>query len=527
MARDLGIIQNQTTQTTLERPNATGNYGDAVKSSLSSSVNTIKQGIDEANPSGSGGIRGLATGIGKIGAGAIGTLFSPVAPVLNATVGKGVQVAGDALSNTKPFKEYGEGMAQTPGAGKTGVEDFSEGVANYSTILGAVAGGPKAGTVATDVALDTANTAKNLVTNTPEQIAAKTAAKTEKAVTTITKDWKRPIETPKAAFNKARQVVGQSPDAPKFLAEQGIKPSTLIEDGKYATEDTASSLRDTAAKMSQDTLRPSLKAADYSTPRTQIGDLEESAIANARRTPNITAGNLESIEQNIHNEASSLRKKYPDGISLSEMHDNKITYAKNGGYSPFNDPKINNSATANRSFSSALGRAVENRAPKDIPVHEFNDYLSKYYEAADYLDALNTKTAPVTVGQTIVRGISKFGGAALGAKLGGDVVSAFAGYQIGKAIEHAMENMKPHMRDSFIRNLQVTNPEAFTKVQEYLNRQTSGNDGTPRLSAPSYIPMGPRATPPSQVTSVPAQKGPVGIDTATGRFKTTYTSSPK
>lgn len=496
------------------------NYGDAVKESFDSSINYANQGADQAR---NGGIIDKGEGLLKFGSGLIGAATAPIAPVINATVGKGIQFAADNISDIPAVQKF----AISP-AGET-TSRIAEDVGNAATIAGTVLGGPKVAATTGGIAADAGALAKAAVTKTPEELAIANTLKSQKAVNTITKEWERPVKTPSASFNKARLVIDQSPDVPKFLAQQGIKPSSLIEDSRYSTEDTATALRDTAGKMSNDTLRPSLKAADYSTPKTQIGDLEEAAIHNAQRTPNVTAGNMESIIQNIKDESDALKNKFPNGMSLTDMHDYKITYAKNGGYSPFNDPKINNAATANRSFSSALGHAVENRAPKDVPVHEFNDYLSKYYQGADYLDALNTKTAPVTLPQALIRSAAKFGGAAVGAKLGGDVVSAFAGYQIGKALEHALENMKPHMRDSFVRNLQQTNPEAFTKVQEYLNRQNSGNTGVPRLmnSGTVYVPPYARAPGESTVTSVSAVKGPVGFDPKSGKFKSTYLSGPK
>lgn len=372
------------------------------------------------------------------------------------------------------------------------------------------------------------NVGKDVLKESGDALTKRKITKNATKLAKVVEDWTRPVKENTASFNKTRQIYDKTPDIPKFLAEQRINPSTHIEDGRFVTKDSAQALRDTAGKISSDTLRPSLQMADYTTPKTAISELETNAIAQAKETKGITAGNMEQIIGKIKQEASSLQKKFPDGISLTDMQDNKITYAKNGGYSPVNDPLVNNTATANRSFSSAMQKMVETKAPKDVPVEDFNKYLSKYYKSADYLDSLHTKKAPVTLGQQISRGIAKFGGAAIGGHFGGGVVSEFAGYQIGKAIEHALENLSNPARESFLRNLKVTNPEAFTKVEQYLGKEKANQAIRALLPKPSMIPMGEskvKISPDSnKVQVLKADKGKVGVDKK-GKFIKTYKST--
>jgi hypothetical protein len=172
---------------------------------------------------------------------------------------------------------------------------------------------------------------------------------------------------------------------------------------------------------------------------------------------------------------------------------------------------------------------VAQKAPPGVPVDAFNAHLSKFYKAADYLIALNGKKAPTTIGQDVARFGAKYGGAATGAAMGGGVVSAFAGYSIGKALEHALENMSKPVRDTFLHNLETTNPPAFKRVKEYLDAASSGNTGTPRLEAPKVIYAGAYKAPVSEsgVRSVAAKKGPVGVDKKSGQFKSTFQSVPE
>lgn len=350
----------------------------------------------------------------------------------------------------------------------------------------------------------------------------------------VADEWKAPTVPGKvsnpASFSKATAVLEYSPDTPNFLAEQGIHPANNIENGRYATADTADALRATAGQMSKDTLRPSLQQADYITPKTPVADLMSGALSNLSKDKNITEGDLATITKNIQKETALLQKKYPHGMSLAEMDDAKITYAKNGGYSPVKSALDNNTATANRALSSSLADMVQTKAPADLPVGDFKTYLSQYYKAADYLDQLNNKKAPVSLTQYLARRGSQVAGAVVGHGIGGGILGGVGGYLIGGAIEHAIENLTGPMRATFMKNLQITNPVAYTKVQEYLKNMTSGGTGVPRLNPPSAIQLpeaANAATKPvvgsgeSTVKSVPAAQGLPNEKTGAPTFKST------
>lgn len=308
-----------------------------------------------------------------------------------------------------------------------------------------------------------------------------------KVSTKVENEWRKPSTVLNASYNKARAVLEKSPETPKFLTEQRLDPKTHIVDGKYDTEATARALRDTAGRMSKDTLRPSLRTADYSTPKTPVEEITNKTIGNINSSRNVTAGDMDTQIAKAKAEGEVLKKKYPDGMSLTDMHDNNITYAKNGGYSPIDTPDTGNIKSVNRAFGRSLGDLVKNKAPKEIGVDNFQSYLSKYYKAADYLDALQNKKAPVSLGSKIAYKGAQLGGAMAGHALGGGILADVAGYGIGGAIEHALENIPNPIRASFLRNLEVSNPEAFTKVQSYLKSKNSGSSGILQLKQPDFI----------------------------------------
>lgn len=447
--------------------NVATQYGSAVKSAFNSGINTSSNAIVDSQK----GKNPLETGA-QFGAGVVGAAFSPLAPIFSP-VGTLINQLGDKISDIPQVQKF----ANLPvGIGVARGVDFGN---NLNTILGAVAGGPGAKTGASAVNLETPRVFPTPVGSGP------------KAVVSLAKEWAQPTQTVTASFNKAKAVLAKDPNTPKFLAEQGIDPRAHIEDGRYVTEDTAQSLRDTAGKMSADTLRPSLQAADYSTPPTSIAEIQANAVRRVASDNLTTAADKDVIISRINKEAEALKATYPNGLKLTDMHDNKITYAKNGGYSPIKSASDNNIATANRLLGQAFEDVGTAKTPTTVPVRDFRAYLQQYYRAADYLDELNTKKAPVTLGQSIARSAAKYGGAAIGSSFGGDVVSAFAGYSIGKALEHALENMNNPMRAAFIRNIEQTNPEAAVKVREYLAKQSSGNTGTPRLPEASAIQLPP------------------------------------
>lgn len=293
------------------------------------------------------------------------------------------------------------------------------------------------------------------------------------AIKSVAADWQRPADQPVPSFNKARAVLERDPGVPQVLAENGLSPLSYIEQGNYATEDAAAELRTRAGQISRDMLRPSLHFEDYGVPRTPTNEIYQRAVDIVNTDRNLTAANKQTIISHIKDELGALDEGNPNGLTLEQLHDNKITYAQNGGYSPVNEPRVNNLATANRALSTAMGKLVEEKAT-NVPVEQFNADLQKLYRAADYLDSLNGKKAPVSLTQHVIRGVAKFAGAGIAAHLGGGIFSEFAGYQIGKNVERVLENMTMPMRAQFLQNLQRTNSQAYDAVAQYLQGKMSG-----------------------------------------------------
>lgn len=301
----------------------------------------------------------------------------------------------------------------------------------------------------------------------------------------LTKDWQAPSEINKSAYNNARKVLAKDPDAPTTLAKMGINPSAYISEGNFDTQELGQEIRQAAGDESSQQLRPALQLADhYTTPR-PISEVQADAVSMVKKDRSLTRGAKRRVISNIQNETSAMSEEYPNGLTLTNSHDEKISYGLNSGFSPIKDPVADNLSTANRYLSSALQKDVELRAPASLPVHEVNADLTKAYRAADYVEALHTKKAPVTFAQTAARFGAKFGGATIARHvIGGDIISDFAGYQIGKYIESALENMSRPGRAQYLANLEKYEPDSFQALQDFISKNKSGNPEIPRLKAP-------------------------------------------
>jgi hypothetical protein len=305
-------------------------------------------------------------------------------------------------------------------------------------------------------------------------------------LTALSKDWEKPASVNKPSYSNAKKVLSLNPDSGLTLANEGLDPRAYIEDGKYDTADLQQSIIDAAGTESTQKLRPALQLADNYTPRTPVQQIVDDAINKANSDISLTPGARRNVINNINSEGAALAAENPDGLTLVSGHDNKITYSKNAGYKYNDTPSTANIATANRHLSSALGDMVENNAPSGIPVGQVNADLSKLYGAADYVGSLNGKVAPVSLAVKAARGAGRFGGALIARHfVGGDLVSDFAGYQIGKYVENALENMSHPRRAAFLKNLEKNEPQSYKDLQVFLAKNQAGNPDLLRLPAPS------------------------------------------
>ena len=422
---------------------------------------------------------------GKAALGAIGDIFGKATNIAG-NIGNTMADITQKLGMMSPEqraqydKQAADFANSATGQDTTKIAETLNNLGNIANvILGAKGGAEGAQTVADAVpgAIDTvkqgAATIKNAVTKTPEETAAANAASDAAKIKAVADEWQKPADANSASFNKARGVLTKDKTIPQTLAQLKINPYAHIEDGKYSTADTAEAIRESSGKMSNEMLRPSLEAADKTTPPTPVKDVISSAIENVTKDKSLTSGDRAAIISSINKEGEAMGADHPDGLSLTDAHDRKITYSQNAGYNPAKSNADNNTAIANRAIASSLQSVVESKAPPGLPVHEFNSELAKNYRAADYLDSLNTKKAPVSNAQIVAHRAAEVVGAVVGHGIGGGILGGVGGYMIGGTLEHMFENLSGKARGTFLTNLKTENPAAFAKVQDYLDSQST------------------------------------------------------
>lgn len=350
---------------------------------------------------------------------------------------------------------------------------------------------------------DVVNAINDSMTTTPEEKAAAQTAQQTQERAKVVSDWTKPTIDPSASFDKARFVLNKDPEIPNTLVNLGANPIASIEDGKYNTADTAQSIRDNMGQKSAELLRPALQAADASTPPIEANDILAPALSSIENQPGLTPTMLKAIRAKVGSMISDIGEEYGGQLSLTDQLDEKINHDANAGYNPTKSDADNITAVSNRAVANGLRTTLEENAPAGVDVKNFNAELAKNYRAADYLDALHGKKAPVSLVQSAVRYISKIAGARTAGLIGGgDLVSELVGYKVGGALEKLVENMTNPMRDAFLKDIKSkTSLEAFTKVQNYINsvKESATNivklpEGQPLGSVKNPIIVGPKST---------------------------------
>lgn len=496
-----------------------GTVIDAVKGTASDYANAPKNFIAEAGRNDSSTSKNpiIRTAENSLGATASGinTVFSPITHLIkgasdylansglghvienNPVMGKILDLFGGAQN------KLGEWSDQHPEAARN---------LNNLLTVGLSATGEKP---ATEALKTTGDAVKTGATKTAGLLTdAKTAIQekaTNMALNSEKKGWSKPTNVPKASYNKATEIyksaLDRGQDISDTLTKNNIRLSDHVETNAsgnkiFNTADAAEKMHSDAAKLSKEMLRPALEQADASgvVPRTPVSDLIKDSIANIKKS-DMTLEAQDKMIENLTASRASLEKQFPNGMSLTDLHDEKINRDLNAKYSPVGDPAVNMEATKNKAIADAARKMVEDKAPEGIPVKEFNAELAKQHKAANYLEALHTKPVPKTILGNIAKTAAKVVGAGVGSGLGGGVLGGVGGYHIGGMVESLIEGVPNPVKSLLLKNLEVTNPEAFKQIQSYLNSRETN----PSVAQPSNIAS--KSVTISDSNTIPKDKG--------------------
>ncbi len=122
--------------------------GEIIGKAFKGGIEQVKEGVQQVGKGGTNPLSAagnLIEGVGKVGSGAIGAAFSPLAPAIEPTIGKAVSYAGEQISKIPAVQKFAESKVGQ------GVARTAENVVNYANIAGTVGGAmeiPKIGSMA-------------------------------------------------------------------------------------------------------------------------------------------------------------------------------------------------------------------------------------------------------------------------------------------------------------------------------------------------------------------------------------------
>lgn len=332
---------------------------------------------------------------------------------------------------------------------------------------------------------------------------------------TIEKEnFAKPTTENAAAYRKATDIYKNAESQGTNLSQEavnnGVTHDKIIEGGKYNTVDTADSVSADAMKTSHDLMRPALAAAESGVERVPISEVRANMIREIDNIPKtqVTDAERATMKARIAKEYaddSAAALAHPQGYSLTDLHDNKISTGSNGKYRPNGTMADNLRANQSRQESSTFRKLLEDRAPADLKIKDFNKAIQQKFQLADYLEALHGKKVPLGVVQKAVDLLGKVTGATIGSKLGGGL-GGVAGYHLGGVLFDSFERLPNPLKAYYLNSIEKTQPAIFDAFKKYLGDQETIRLLRFQLKAGDPL----RANYP-QINLGPAQSGPANI----------------
>lgn len=330
------------------------------------------------------------------------------------------------------------------------------------------------------------------------------AKATSIAENSIKKFWTSPTEKV-SGFKDANAIYKKASekghDIGDTLVKNKLNPSDNIVEKKYNTLDSAEKLRDDAIQLSKDVLRPALQAADTTFEKVPTSTVMERVIKGVQENKYLLQEQKDALLQKLKTTSKALEKQYPEGMSLENLLDERILRDSNSKYNKLGDMATTQEAQKNRAVADALRDVLNESAPAEISVPDFQALLKKNFDAADYLDALHGKSVPQSMLQRGAETAAKAIGAGIGHGTGGGILGGVAGYRLGGIIENMITDLPSPLRAKFLKNLEVTNPEALTKIQNYLKSFTDESKMSQPMNIDKSIPTN-KSVPQTQQKSI-------------------------
>ncbi len=341
----------------------------------------------------------------------------------------------------------------------------------------------------------------------------------------------QPSKEAGATFKGAAEVSADAAkrgiDLRKLAADNKIYASDHIVDGKFATADTVSALRDEAMNGGKEILRPALSAADPSVQRIPLSEVRSRMIEKLNKIPDARLSPDQKLKfaKNIakeYGDGSVTAAAHPNGYNLTNLYDSKLQ-TSSGLYKGSTLQSISDSLTSQQKQleSQVFGDILKKSAPKELGLDKYFKAQEGKFVLANYLESLNAKKAPQSLFQRALKKTAQLGGATTGANVGGPF-GMFSGYQFGGIMADTFAGASNPVKISFLKSIGKSEPEIYAIMKQFASdaeiakgmRKSLPAPGDTTAASPTLF-----ATPKGKITPV-AQEARDVAAVESGRAKT-------
>ena len=264
----------------------------------------------------------------------------------------------------------------------------------------------------------------------------------------------------------------------RVLSERGIIPNT--ENGKFSTLGQASDLRTKIDPLAEAN-RSGLKEVEQASAPISIEELRVRTIKNIQ-SKNLTATAEESMIDKANKSFDAYSRKYGQTIPITKLDDVK---SAEWGETKFDMAVPQLERDAHYQVAKSMQKKIEEVATEAGHTHvaQLNRHIGDIQEAAKTLEALN---GHVLVGGRMTKNFNRLAGAVIGSAQGplGSILGLYGGDELTSALQK-YSIASPFTR-SILKNLQETEPAAYTKTMEWLKKQQFDREGRLMLPEKGY-----------------------------------------
>lgn len=238
----------------------------------------------------------------------------------------------------------------------------------------------------------------------------------------------RPTTVNEPKYAKATRVYndakGRGIDLEKAATERGIQHDKIADGGKYNTLDHVENIREGNYQISDDIIRPAIKAAAPGVRRVPVSEVRAEMVKRINDIPanQITAEDRATMLRQVvrrYADDGAAAKAYKDGYDLENIHDARIISQKNGGYKVGQSSSDALKAQLSREEGRVFGDIFDNVVPEEMGMKAVRKELEKNFILADYLESLHSKAVPAGITKKAVRLFGRAVTATVGGKVGG------------------------------------------------------------------------------------------------------------